>query len=64
VSVQGTALPVGFVVADSHTHIDMPEDAGKPINRPHSAGGSVWFDAGLTVRWGLGTLGIEHMKFF
>jgi hypothetical protein len=25
VSVQATTLPVGFVVADSHTHIDKPE---------------------------------------
>jgi hypothetical protein len=38
-------------VIDSHCHIDMPEDALKPIKRPDSAGGSVWFDAGLTVRW-------------
>jgi len=39
-----------FSVADSHTHIDMPENAEKPRNGPDFAVGPVWFDAGLIVR--------------
>jgi TatD DNase family protein len=41
VSVQATTLPVGFVVADSHTHIDMPQfdaDREQAVARARAAG--------------------------
>jgi TatD DNase family protein len=41
VSVQATTLPVGFVVADSHTHIDMPQfdaDRQAMLERARAAG--------------------------
>jgi TatD DNase family protein len=40
-SVQATTLPVGFVVADSHTHIDMPQfdaDREEVVARARAAG--------------------------
>jgi TatD DNase family protein len=41
VSVQATTLPGGLVVADSHTHIDMPQfdaDRGEVVARAREAG--------------------------
>jgi hypothetical protein len=40
-----------LTLIDSHCHIDMPENAKKPIKRPDSDGLLLRFDAGLTVRW-------------
>ena len=68
VSVQATTLPVGFVVADSHTHIDMTQfdpDREQVVARARAAGvetmlivGGVDAEAGhrraVTVADGLG----------
>ena len=38
-----------LTLIDSHCHIDMPEHAEKPVNRPDSDVSFVWFDTGLTI---------------
>lgn len=51
VKVSKMTETMSLSLIDSHCHIDMPEDAWKPVKEPDSAGGSARFDAGLTVRW-------------